>query len=176
MNYTTPIDVIISQTENTYDWVNKILSTTPVDKWEVCPETISSHICWQVGHLIISCYYHSIEVIVGHKVEILREVPIKKYSELFGYNSIPQNAIGKIKIEELQKDLRYIQKESLHVIKSLSNEQLLETLIQSNPPHPVATNKLEALDWNNKHTMWHCGQIGIIKRIIDKRYDFGLEV
>ncbi|WP_216824389.1 hypothetical protein [Emticicia sp. TH156] len=34
--------------------------------------------------------------------------------------------------------------------------------------------KFEALDWNIKHTLWHCRQIGLLKRVVDKRYDFGL--
>ncbi|WP_439557278.1 hypothetical protein [Dyadobacter sp.] len=43
-------------------------------------------------------------------------------------------------------------------------------------PHPIATTKFEAIDWNIKHTMYHCGQIGMISRVVEKRYDFGLRL
>ena len=33
----------------------------------------------------------------------------------------------------------------------------------------------EALEWNINHTMYHCGQIGVLKRVVDARYDFGLQ-
>ncbi len=61
------------------------------------------------------------------------------------------------------------------VIKSLSDQDLESELSPTEVPHPVAKNKFEAIDWNIKHTMWHCGQIGILKRIIDERFDFGLK-
>lgn len=40
--------------------------------------------------------------------------------------------------------------------------------------HPIAKIKREAIDWNIQHTMYHRGQIGILKRIVDERHDFGL--
>jgi len=40
--------------------------------------------------------------------------------------------------------------------------------------HPVAKTKFEAISWNIKHTMWHCGQIACIKRLIHGGFDFGL--
>lgn len=33
-----------------------------------------------------------------------------------------------------------------------------------------------ALSWNIKHTMWHCGQIVMLKRIIDKPHNFRLSI
>ncbi|MCE7059373.1 hypothetical protein [Dyadobacter sp. CY343] len=32
------------------------------------------------------------------------------------------------------------------------------------------------IDWNIKHTVYHCGQIGILSRIVEKRFDFGLRL
>jgi len=40
--------------------------------------------------------------------------------------------------------------------------------------HPIAKNNFEALDGNIKHTLWHCGQLGILKRVLNERFDFGL--
>lgn len=36
-------------------------------------------------------------------------------------------------------------------------------------------NDFLAVSWNMEHTMWHCGQLALLKRIFGKRYDFGLE-
>jgi hypothetical protein len=58
----------------------------------------------------------------------------------------------------------------------LTESDLESELEKTDTPHPIAKNKYEALDWNIKHTMWHCGQLGILKRIIDKRFDFGLHM
>jgi len=41
-------------------------------------------------------------------------------------------------------------------------------------PHPFVTTKENAISWNVKHTMWHCGQIAMLKRVIDKALDFDM--
>lgn len=40
----------------------------------------------------------------------------------------------------------------------------------------VAHTIREALEWNIQHTMWHCGQIGMLSRLPGKRWPFGLAV
>jgi hypothetical protein len=66
-----------------------------------------------------------------------------------------------------------MQGRSLEIIKELAPENLHAALEPTRIPHPIAKTKFESLDWNIKHTMYHCGQIGILKRVVDKRYDFG---
>lgn len=65
-------------------------------------------------------------------------------------------------------------KKSIEIIKSLSPGDLQSELEPSPVSHPIAKNKFEALDWNIKHTMWHCGQLGVL-RVVHERYDFGLK-
>lgn len=98
---------------------------------------------------------------------------MKEYDEYFTTSS-PELTIGKVDSKTLFEQLDYIQKSSLSIIDNLKSEELYHPLEPSPIPHPIAKNKLEALDWNVKHTMYHCGQIGILKRIVTKRHDFGL--
>ena len=168
------ITILARQTESAYAWTNKLLHAIPHEKWDTTPDVVESNISWQTGHLIVSLYYHSILVIVGHQMDILQQVPLKEYSQLFT-NAAPANASGKMKPEQLQAHLLFMQQRSIGVIKSLSPAGLEASLAPVQPPHPIAKNKWEALEWNIQHTMWHCGQIGLLKRIIDKRFDFGLQ-
>jgi hypothetical protein len=64
----------------------------------------------------------------------------------------------------------------MDILSTLSNSELNSPLEATATSHPIAATKFEAIDWNIKHTMYHCGQIGILRRIVDKRYDFGLRV
>jgi len=168
------ITILARQTESVYTWTNKLLLTIPHEKWYTTPEVVESNISWQTGHLIVSLYYHSILVIAGHQMNVLQQVPLKGYSQLFT-NASPANARGKITPEQLQAHLLLMQQRSLEVIKSLSPADLDMDLTPAQPPHPIAKNKWDALEWNIQHTMWHCGQIGLLKRVIDKRFDFGLQ-
>ena len=167
------IELILKQTSDSYTWTNELLKTIHFDKWDVCPDVIKSTLNWQVGHLIMSHYFHSIMVIKGHQMDIIKRIPMKEYDEYFT-NSSPDLAIGKVDSNTLFEQLDFIQKSSLALIQNLKSEDLYRPLEPSPVPHPIAKNKLEALDWNVKHTMYHCGQIGILKRIVAERHDFGL--
>jgi hypothetical protein len=68
----TEIEILINQTANAYQWVNKLVETVPFDKWTIIPPTVESSIDWQIGHLLISHYFHSIMVIRGHQMDILQ--------------------------------------------------------------------------------------------------------
>ncbi|MBW3467010.1 DinB family protein [Arthrospiribacter ruber] len=169
----TEIDVLTKQTEDVYNWTHKLIKTIPLEKWDMLPGVIESTISWQVGHLIMSHYYHSIMVIVGHQMDIIQKIPLKEHDELFT-NALPRKSVGKINPSDLINQLTMVQHKSIDIIKTLSLTGLQKKLEPMPTPHPIAKTKFEALNWNINHTMYHCGQIGIIKRLIDQRHDFGL--
>lgn len=169
----TELEILTQQTQSVYDWTHKLIETIPIDKWDIIPEIIESNISWQVGHLIMSHYYHSIMVIAGHQIDVIQKIPLKNYDDLFT-NAIPKKSVGKTNPNDLLNELTLVQQKSISIIKALTLTDLECKLEPTETPHPIAKTKFEAIDWNIKHTMYHCGQIGIIKRIIDERYDFGL--
>ncbi|AUD00800.1 DinB family protein [Spirosoma pollinicola] len=171
----TETQMLINQTDNAYQWVNKLVESVPLDKWTIIPPTVESSIDWQLGHLIISHYFHSIMVIRGHQMDILQQLPIRDYSELFTAAG-PSLSIGKVDSVQLIADLQFMQQKSLAILATLETSELDDLLEPTHTPHPIATTKREAVDWNIKHTMYHCGQIGLIKRVVDERHDFGLRL
>ncbi|CAG5010154.1 hypothetical protein DYBT9275_04655 [Dyadobacter sp. CECT 9275] len=171
----TETEIYIRQTSDAYEWVNKLVGTTPVEKWKIIPDIIETSIDWQVGHLIISHYFHSIMVIRGHQMDILKQLPIKEYSTWFT-ETFPSYSEGKTDSLQLWDDLKFMQRRSLEILAALSPTELDNPLEPTPTPHPIALTKREAIEWNIKHTMYHCGQIGILKRVVDQRYDFGLRL
>lgn len=167
------INLLAKQTQSAYDWTNRLVDSIPQEKWDVLPDTVESTISWQVGHLIVSFYYHSVMVIVGHQKDVFPEVPLQVYDKLFT-SADPEKSIGKTNPGELRKHLTFLQQKSISVIKSLDESELERELEPTPRSHPIAKTKFDALDWNIKHTMWHCGQIAILKRLVDHRFDFGL--
>ncbi|WP_031529503.1 hypothetical protein [Dyadobacter crusticola] len=69
-----------------------------------------------------------------------------------------------------------MQQKSIAILQSVSNAELNNPLEPTPTPHPISTTKFEAVDWNIKPTMYHCGQIGILSRVVEKRFDFGLRL
>lgn len=162
-----------TQTKDTYNWVNILIENIPFDKWDYIPDNLETNVTWQVGHLIMSFYYHTIMVITGHQIDIINEIPLQNYNLMFT-KSKPENCVGKVPPPSLIIQLETVQRKSLEIIDLLSPNELQEKLEHTQTPHPIAKNKYEALNWNIKHTMWHCGQLGILKRIIHQSLDFGL--
>ena len=167
------VDILVRQTEDAYNWTNKLLHSIPHEKWDNMPAVIESTVNWQVGHLIVSSYYNTVMVLVGHHKDVFPVVPLQQYDKLFT-NADPKDSVGKVNSRELQSQFVFLQKKSISVISSLTPEDLVNPLEPTSIPHPVAKTKFEAIDWNIKHAMWHCGQLGLLKRIVDQRYDFGL--
>jgi len=166
------VELLVRQTENAYEWTNKLIESVPFSKWHDIPDVINTNITWQVGHLIVSHYFHTVMVIVGHQKDLLEKIPLRQYDEVFT-NGYPSDAKGKVDAMVLLHQLKLVQQRSVETIKSLVPENLHGALEPTRIPHPIAKTKFESLDWNIKHTMYHCGQIGILKRVVDVRYDFG---
>jgi hypothetical protein len=166
-------ELLIRQTKDAYGWTHKLVTSVPFEKWDETPEVIETNATWQVGHLIMSHYFHAIMVIAGHQMDILQTVPIKAYNLIFT-DGAPRNVIGKTNPSDLLNQLTMVQEKSLQILSKLSAADLAGRLEPTAIHHPIAKTKFESLDWNIKHTMYHCGQIGILKRVVHERHDFGL--
>ena len=168
-------EILHKQTKHSYHWLNKIIEDIPENKWELTPEKIETNIVWQIGHLIVSINYHSIIVINGQPIEIYKDFPFQKYAELFT-KAKAKDAIGKVSVSELKKFSELFQKKSLDTLNYLSDDELNNPLEPFVIKHPIAKTKQEAIEWNIQHTMWHCGQIGLLKRYLSNKQDYGLKI
>jgi len=165
-------EYLYTQTHDAYNWVNKLVNDIDYSEWNNIQSGIESNITWQIGHLILSYYYHTVMVIKGHDMDFLSKVPMKELSPLFGYGSKPSESIGDLKIETLREFHSLAQATSMNTIENVSEEDLQSAIQPVGPPHPIAKTKFEAIDWNIKHTMWHCGQIGVIKKMLGEGHKF----
>lgn len=169
------IDVLIKQTQDAHIWTNKLIDSIPMEQWDETPNTLESNICWQAGHLVISEYYHAILVVTGFDEEITKKIDLKALNEGFGYGSEPKALIAQSDPMLLKEQLLFMQSKVIATVSSLTSKDLEQDVEQPiKQKHPVAKTKLEAVSWNIKHTMWHCGQIALIKRLIHGGFDFGI--
>lgn len=169
------IDLLIKQTQDAHIWTNKLINSIPMKNWDDTPDTLASNVSWQVGHLIISENYHGILVVKGFDEEILKKIDLRALNLSFGHGSEPKDVIGNSNPKLLKDQLLFSQRKVIETINALPSKDLQQDVLQPVPQkHPVAETKLEAISWNIKHTMWHCGQIASIKRLIHGGYDYGI--
>ena len=89
------VEFLSRQTENVYQWTNKLIESVPFDKWDVTPEVLETSVTWQVGHLIMSTYFHTVMVIVGHQKDVFEKIPLRQYDDIFT-NGSPLDAKGNV--------------------------------------------------------------------------------
>ncbi len=171
----TVTDVLIKQTQDAHLWTNKLIDAVPFAEWHTTPQVLSSNVKWQVGHLILSEYYHAILVVSGFDEEITQKIDLKTYNQRFGYGSVPVAKVIENEPEMLRAQLQFMQAKVIANISSLNSKDIEQKVLQPiKQKHPVAITKFDAISWNIKHTMWHCGQIATLKRLISGGFDFGL--
>ena len=169
------IAVLVKQTQEAHIWTNKLIDSVPFEHWNDTPDVLESNISWQVGHLIISEYYHAIMVVKGFDEEITQKLDLRAHNHKFGYDSNPTEYLDGSDAKTLRDQLQFMHERVIATISDLTVADLEHNVEEPLPQkHPVATTKFDAVSWNIKHTMWHCGQIAIIKRLIHGGYDFGL--
>jgi len=141
-------------------WTDKILSNFPEALWKISPEKFKTNINWQVGHLIISTYFHSILSISGSDEKVKQSFNPREYSEFYGMGSNPLSEIdSKDEADVMLRNLKLVDERSLEILDALEDENLEEkTLIRN----PMAKIKKDALIWTFKHQMWHNGQMALI--------------
>ncbi len=165
------IDTISILTKNAHEWTHKLVNEVTEKKWLVKPSIIESNIHWQVGHLIITHFYHIIVCLKSPQQALFSLIPIMEYFPLFSAGS-KATAESSITVGQLKENLDLVQTKSLEMIGLLDDADLSSGLFPTQFPHPIAKTKFEALSWNIQHTMWHCGQIALIKRVVDKSFSF----
>lgn len=171
----TAIDILLKQTRDAHHWTHKMIDSVPDRLWDVTPAELESNIAWHVGHLVISEYYHAILVVKGFDTEITAKIDLKTHNLRYGYNSDPKGQIGKADPDTLRKQLHFIQRKVLTTVGELPVGDLDKDVEQPiKQKHPVALTKFDAISWNIKHTMWHCGQMATLKRMVHESYDYGL--
>ena len=164
----TRIQFIADQTQQTRALTLQLISDATEEQWYKTPNVINSNIAWQVGHLIISQYYHAIAVITAEKTKA-RALPLKEYATLY----TKDGALSKSREElpppkTLSDHLNSVEEIAREVLMNLNDDDLDQPLEPTRFPHPIARTKYEALTWSFRHEMWHGGQISMIKRVLGK--------
>lgn len=168
-------NLLKTQTIDAQDWTEKLVNDISEDKWFITPEIIETNLAWQVGHLTLSQYYYTVVLINGPQIEFAQKISIKRYSGLFSNGIKKKELTSEVSVKELLINWKLIQDKTIEVLSDLNDDNLDREIYKLPKPHPFVKTQQDAISWNIKHTMWHCGQIAMLKRVIDKPFDFGMQ-
>jgi len=170
---TTPrIHFITDQNRLTRNQTVELLESTPSELWYETPEIIKSNVAWQVGHLIVSQFYHSIAVISQPELQIYKDIPLKDYIPIYSMFTKSTDNDLRPSPETLLSHLKLMEEYAQKSIGTLTEKDLDKALEPTKFPHPIAKTKYEALTWSFRHEMWHLGQIATLKRVLGNPIDW----
>jgi uncharacterized damage-inducible protein DinB len=167
-------DLLKKQTIESFNWTNKLVEDVTEEKWFISPEILETNFAWQIGHLTLSQYYYTKVLLNGPNKDLAEKIDMKKYSGLFA-NGLKRNELSsEVTVIELKENWTLMQKQTIETLEYLRDKDLNNEIFKLPKPHPFVKSKEDSISWNIKHTMWHCGQMGILKRVVDKSLDFGM--
>ncbi|MDX2304753.1 MAG: DinB family protein [Microscillaceae bacterium] len=156
--------LIREQLESVDRWTLNLVDGIPGSFWKINPPTIDTNLNWQIGHILVSKYFHAIACINGPMPELNQNLPISEYMSLYNVGSQSNTHLEiKPNKERLLYDLNLINQLAIRFINDLSEENLN---LKTELPNPVAETKYDSLMWTFKHQMWHNGQIALLKKLL----------
>ncbi|MFT3680844.1 MAG: DinB family protein [Ferruginibacter sp.] len=163
-----------SQTADVYNWTNKLIENIAFEKWVITPAIVETNLAWQLGHLTLSQYYYTVVLVTGPRKDFAEDINLKKYSGLFANGHRIKELPPEITVQELITNWNAVQMLTNEILSSLQDIDLAAGVFNLPKPHPFVKTKEQAVSWNIKHTMWHCGQIATLRRVIDVPFSFGM--
>ena len=167
-------NLLRNQTIESYNWANKLIENITYEKWFVTPEILETNLAWQIGHLTLSQYYYTIVLLTGPQKDFAQSINLKKYSDFFANGQRRKELVSEVTVQELIDNWKSIQTLTIETLTDLQDTDLGCEIFKMPKPHPFVKTRENSISWNIKHTMWHCGQIATLKRIIDKPMIFGI--
>ena len=150
-------------------WTNNLVKNKVEEDFNVI-ESMGTSLNWQIGHIIVSKYFHAIQSVVNKEHRVIRriekELPMKDMLKYYFAGSNPlAHWKDRLSKDQLMSYFNQINEASLTLADQLTEEDLKQETEMKNP---IAKTKYDALTFVFKHQMWHNGQIAMMKRIIKK--------
>ncbi|MBM4004421.1 MAG: DinB family protein [Planctomycetes bacterium] len=133
--------------------------------WFQMPAGIKSHVAWQVGHLAMAEYGLCLFRQRG-RADVDSSMMTSAFRKQFSRGSIPEpDPQRNPPPGEIRDVLARVHEQAMREIETFSDSQLAESV---DMPYAAVPTKLGALLFCAHHEMLHAGQIGMIRRTLNK--------
>ena len=160
----TRLEIVINEIKVARRYTEQLLERVTDDDWFRQPSEGITHIAWQVGHLAVAQYSITLRRMRGSRPADVDLIP-DEFHTLFGRTSVPQPDPAVNPSPELLREVfDRVHQQALAELPNLSDSQL--SIATDDPPHPIHSNKFEALQWCAQHEFLHAGEIALLRRLL----------
>ena len=135
------------------------------DDWFAMPENAPTHIAWQAGHLAMAQYGLTLFRQRG-RAEVDTKLMSGKFRKKFMKGTNPETNLAEVvSRDDIMEALHRVNDQMLAEIDSFDGPGLDEPVEM---PFAGFPTKYGSLLFAAHHEMLHCGQIGVIRRLLGK--------
>ncbi len=165
MNLSNRLEIAIKHLEGIRVYTRTMLNGLEPDDWFWTPTPAITHIAWQVGHLAMAEYGLLLFRQRG-RADVDSELMTGKFRKLFMKGTTPSNLASDYPDPaEIIATLDRVRTQSMLELPTFDGPGLDEPL---DPPHMGYANRYGCLLFAGDHEMLHCGQIGLLRRLMGK--------
>ena len=165
MSETPRLEIARKQIEFARSYTLSLLEDIDDDDWFRRPGNVVTHVAWQIGHLAIAEYGLVLFRQRGRRSEDA-ELMSARFRKQFSRGSTPDpDPTNCPAPQEIREVFARVHKQALTELASYPEEQLDEPVEE---PYAAFATKLGALLFCPAHEMLHAGQIGLLRRLLDK--------
>ncbi len=161
------LSIAIRHIEFARKYSRSLLVDLEDDDWFWSPESFTTHIAWQVGHLAMSQYGLTLFQQRGRDLAVDRELMSTRFRKLFMRGTQPvADPDTYPDPAEILATLDRVHGQMRKEIVNFDDDSLDEPL---GPPHAAFATRYGALLFAGDHEMIHSGQIGMLRRLMGKQ-------
>jgi hypothetical protein len=161
----TRIEAATQRLLATRGFVKKYFQDLSESDWHWQPAPGINNLAWQVGHLAFAEYALCLRRQRGVLPSDEAFMPAA-FFERYRRESLPSNDPAEnYPPEELLRILDAVREQVLVELAGWTDE---DRSVPTEPPHPMFTTKIGAIEWSNQHELMHCGQIVLLRRLLGK--------
>ena len=161
-----PFNLAIKQIEFARSYTLSLLAEIAADEWFTMPPGCGTHVAWQVGHLAMAEYGLCLFRQRG-RAEIDTSLMTSTFRKAFSRGSVPEPDPAKNPSpEEIRGVFDKVHAQVLLELPTFTPEQLAEPV---DMPYAAYATKLGSLLFCSHHEMLHCGQLGLLRRLMGKQ-------
>ncbi len=160
------LELAIKQLEFARSYTLSLLADIPPGEWFIMPPGCATHVAWQIGHLAMAEYGLCLYRLRGRS-EIDLTLMTGSFRKFFSRGSIPEPDPAKNPSPaEIRGVFDHVHAQVLLEAPSFTAESLAEPV---DMPYAAYATKLGSLLFCSHHEMLHCGQLGLLRRLLGKQ-------
>ena len=160
------LDLALKQIEFARSYTLSLLADIPPGEWFNMPPGCATHVAWQVGHLAMAEYGLCLFRQRGRS-EVDLALMTSSFRKAFSRGSIPEPDPAKNPSPaEIRGVFDGVHAQVLLEAPNFTAESLAEPM---DMPYAAYASKLGSLLFCSHHEMLHCGQLGLLRRLLGKQ-------